>query len=242
MCYHFTKIFDFRFLRIDQRPVASGNQEGVEKDTSFWMNKVVKREFKICSHASTCDHYILSEVKRTAGFSFLLALANFLAGQSKKLRGNWSKFPIIFFQNFDFGLFFFLTSYNGLYRFLNCLLNRRTNEDTVRNSSIAAALSGVTYVMYQKYLMLAFACIRGIQLYCMERIHKRKDTDELYRKLDKVPFSWILYTLATAFTYQSRVFYPETCPKYVHQIMNIGTGRRSDTLTENYAAILMGLK
>lgn len=229
-------------MKIDSRPSSSVNRECVEKDTSVWMNKIMKREFKICSHVETCDNYIFSQIRSTAGFSFLLALANFLASESKALKGNWSKFPIIFFKRFDFGLFFFLTSYNGLYRFMNCLLNRKTNEDSIKNSTIAATLSGATFVIYRKYLILAFACIRAIQLFCMEHIAEKKETNEIYQKIDKIPFNWILYTLTTAFAYQARVFYPDVCPKYVHQIMTIGTGRRSDTLTECYGAILMGLK
>lgn len=227
---------------MDQRTKNSPNREYVEKDTSVWMDKLCKREFKICSHADNCDRYIISEVRRTAIFSFLLALANFLASQSKKLKGNWSKFPVIFAKKFDYALFFFLTSYNGLFRFLNCLLNRRSNEDSIRNSTIAATLSGMTFVMYRKYLILAFGCCRAVQLYAKERILEKRDSNEFYKKLDRVPFSWIIYTLSTAFAYQARVFYPATCPTYIHQIMRIGTGRRSDTLTENYAAILMGLK
>lgn len=231
-----------RFLKSEPNPPTSPNRECVEKDNSKWMNTILRREFKVCSHAESCDNFILSQVRRTAGFSFLLALANFLASQSKSLKGNWSKFPIIFYKHFDFGLFFFLTSYNGIYRFLYCLLNRQSNEDTIQNSTIAATLSGATFVIYKRYLILAFACIRAVQLSCMERIEKYKETSELYKTLDKIPFQWIIYTVATAFAYQARVFYPDICPTYVHQIMTIGTGRRSDTLSENYAAILMGLK
>lgn len=235
-------LFTRRFLRIDQRPATNGNRECVEKDTSVWMNKIIPKEAKVCGHPSTCDNYIFSQVRSTAGFSFLLALANFLASEGKSLRGNWSRFPIIFFKKFDFGLFFFLTSYNGIYRFINCWLNRKTNEDTVKNSTIAATISGLTFFIYRKYLILAFACVRAVQLYLMEQTQTNKETSEFYRVVDKIPFSWILYTLSTAFAYQARVFYPDVCPKYVHQIMTIGTGRRSDTLTEGYAAILMGLK
>lgn len=231
-----------RFLRLDPRPATPANRECVEKDTSFWMDKILPREFKICSHSESCDKYILSEVKKTAGFSFILALANFLASQSGKLRGNWSKFPVIFFKNFDFALFFFLTSYNGLYRFINCLLNRRTNEDSLNNSTIAATLSGVTFLLYQKYLILAFACIRAVQLYFMGQVQSKQDSSEFWAKMSKVPFSWIFYTVACAFAYQVRVLYPDVCPKYVHQIMTLGTHHRSDTLTSNYGAILMGLK
>lgn len=214
----------------------------IEKDGSSWMNKILKREFKICTHSQTCDQHILSEMRRTAVFSFFFALANFLASQSKSLKGNWHKFPLIFGKNFDYALFFFLTSYSGAYRFLNCLLNRQTNEDSIRNSAIAATLSGATYLLSGKYLILAFAFIRAVQLFGMDLVARKKDQNEFYRKVDRIPFNWILYTLATAYAYQARVFYPAVCPKYVHQLMTIGTGRRSDTLTENYAAILMGLK
>lgn len=206
------------------------------------MNKVLKTERKICQHLGTCDRFIGEEVKRTAIFSFLVGFAKFLVSESKKLQQDCGRFPQLFIKRFDYGFFFFLTFYSGLYRFSNCLLNRYTDEDSEQNSVYSAFISGISFCLYPKFLILSFGLVRTVQMVWLNFVEQHKDKSEKLRRLSNFPFSWAIYSVATAFAYQCRVFYPYVTPKYVHQIMNIGTGRRSDTLTRCYSAIMMGLK
>lgn len=249
ICHVLKKGLSRRYWFLNVMPcIATGDEDNKSngvvpqiKDESKWMNKIIRNEYQVCRHPTSCDRFILEEVKRTAIFSFLFGLANCLA-ESGNFKKGIREFPSLFVKNFDYGLFFFLTIYSGLYRFGNCLLNRYTGKDEAKNSTVAALISGVAFCIYPKFLILSFGFVRAVQLSAMDFIQRHKEDSAWVRALDRFPTSWLLYSVATAYAYQCRVFYPDITPTYIHQIMSIGTGNRSDTLAKSYAAILMGLK
>ena len=60
--------------------------------------------------------------------------------------------------------------------------------------------------------------------------------------IKKIPISKIVYVFSIGMLFQLRILYPHLTNRFVHRLMNLGTGNRSDLLAQNFAAIMMGLK
>lgn len=76
----------------------------------------------------------------------------------------------------------------------------------------------------------------------IKRYENSKKNPLILNFVKKIPFNQILYMYSIGMVFQLRVLYPHLTNKFVHRLMNIGTGNRSDIFAENFAAILMGLK
>lgn len=60
--------------------------------------------------------------------------------------------------------------------------------------------------------------------------------------INRLPICEIIYIFAIGITFQLRVLYPHLTNKFVHRMMAVGSGGRSDEVAKNYAGIMMGLQ
>ncbi|XP_055687478.1 uncharacterized protein LOC129792437 [Lutzomyia longipalpis] len=202
-----------------------------------WMDKIIPISRHVCSHDESCETFVMKELKKTTSFGLMVTLLKALVSQS-------SFFDRTFFtqlaSNFDYRLFFFLSSYGSLFKFFNCLTNRYAQTDSPKTSTIAGFMAGLAFMFYPRYVFFSFGLSRTIQVLWQYYNETAKDKPKFIEFLNKLPHSTLIYAFSAAFLYQCRVFNPSETPKYVHHIMTIATQKRSDTLAESYAAMIMG--
>ncbi|GAB0097663.1 hypothetical protein DMENIID0001_133280 [Sergentomyia squamirostris] len=208
------------------------------KKMDGWIDKIVPTSRHICSHNETCESFVLKEFTRTTSFGLVMTLLKAILSHTKSSSGN---FLTTLAKDFDYRLFIFLSSYGSLFKLFNCLINRHQQADTPTTSMISGFLAGIAFSAYPKFVFFSFGFSRAVQFLWLHYNATAKNKPKIIQYLNKLPFSTLIYTLSSAYLYQCRVFYPSETPKYIHQIMTIATQKRSDTLAESYAAMVMGL-
>ncbi|XP_059620487.1 transmembrane protein 135-like [Phlebotomus argentipes] len=204
-----------------------------------WMDKIIGTSRHICSHNESCESFVLKELKRTTTFGLMVTLLKAIVSHISS--SSSGSFLSKLLQNFDYRLFLFLSSFGSLFSLCNCLINRHMQTDSPKTSTIAGFLAGIAFLFYPKYVFFSFGLSRMIQVVWLHYNQTAEQKPRVIQFLNKVPFSTLIYAFASAFLYQCRVFNPGETPKYVYQIMTIATQKRSDTLAESYATMLMGL-
>lgn len=68
-----------------------------------------------------------------------------------------------------------------------------------------------------------------------------RDLPKWMKLVNRLPVSQLVYIFSIGMDFQLRVVYPHLTNKFIHKMMNIGSGGRSDKVAKNYAGIMMGL-
>ncbi|XP_055710640.1 uncharacterized protein LOC129806231 [Phlebotomus papatasi] len=228
----------FWFFNIPVPADTNSSTSSFREGRNGWMDKLIRTTRHVCSHDETCESFVMKEFKRTTTFGFMVTLLKALVSQTKFSGGNFFSKLV---KDFDYRLFIFLSSFGSLFKLLNCLTNRYMQTDSPRTSTISGFLAGIVFMVYPKFVFFSFGLSRTLQLWWMHYNQTTTNRPKVIELLEKIPFSTLIYTFSSAFLYQCRVFNPSETPKYIHQIMTIATQKRSDTLAESYAAMIMGL-
>lgn len=64
----------------------------------------------------------------------------------------------------------------------------------------------------------------------------------IMRLINRLPMCELMYIFSIGMTFQLRVFYPHLTNKFVHRMMAVGSGGRSEEVAKNYAGIMLGLQ
>lgn len=71
---------------------------------------------------------------------------------------------------------------------------------------------------------------------------RQEERPRIIKLIKKLPKFELLYIFSIGMMFQIRIMYPHLVNNFVPKMMNIGSVGKSDCLSENYAAIMMGLK
>ncbi|CAO1422851.1 unnamed protein product [Diamesa tonsa] len=210
-------------------------------------DKVVpKKNLNCYHHDGTCEQNYKKELTRSVQFAFGLGVVKTIIPRFKTLFSKPSATLMKCVKKFDYGLFMFMVSSNGLFKYLFCQLNQRNKLSLKKNCVLAGLAAGLSYWFYPKYIIFTWGLASAFEMMCRVFDHSydknQKERPTILKFINKLPKFELLYIFSIGMMFQLRIMYPHLVNSFVPKMMNIGSVGKSDIMAESYAAIMMGLK
>ncbi|CAO1420549.1 unnamed protein product [Diamesa serratosioi] len=205
-----------------------------------------KKNLNCYHHDGTCAQNYKKEITKSIQFAFGLGILRTIIPRFKSLFLKPLDTLTKCVTKFDYGLFAFLVSSNGLFKYLFCQLNQRNKLSLNKNCFLAGLAAGLSYWFYPKYIIFTWGLASTVEMLCRVIDHsydkRQVERPAIIKLIKKLPKFELLYMFSIGMMFQIRVMYPHLVNSFVPKMMNIGSVKKSDILAENYAAIMMGLK
>lgn len=200
-----------------------------------------------CYHGDiNCADYLKKDVTQTSAFALAISIFKLLFPRITKIIRNPRLIFSKYWKKFDYSLFLFIFASNAIFKCTFCKLNQLGKFSKEINCLIAGMLSSFGYVFYPRYIIFTMGISTAAEMlykyinnyYVINNLELPK----LMSIINRLPISELIYIFSIGMTFQLRVIYPHLTNKFIHKMMTIGTGGKSDLVAENFAGIIMGLQ
>ncbi|XP_055618327.1 uncharacterized protein LOC129763364 [Toxorhynchites rutilus septentrionalis] len=216
------------------------------KTAEFWffsplkknLNSAIDQTTKPCFHRNDCLHYILEGMKTCFTFGMILELARKLIGSAAKIRRQ----PAMVLRSISsirFKFVAFLTLYNGLFRLATCLLARFRGKVSMSDSTLAGAVSGLSYSLSPNYNVFNLA-VTAMAQNCWNFLGEMYTRSKAIQRLHQLPISSIVWVILINYNLYSRAYYPYAMSKYALKFTDMCSYSQARTASANLAKLFLG--
>lgn len=118
-----------------------------------------------CVHGKVkCEEYLKKEIMQTGLFSLGVALFKLVFPRLTKLIKNPKLIFPTFLRKFEYGLFAYLFTSNGIFKYLFCRLNREGRFSKEINCFLSALVSSLPYLFYPRYIIFTMTLTTMIEV------------------------------------------------------------------------------
>lgn len=175
------------------------------KDQSTVMNKIIECEHQICSHDETCDKYFINGAVKYALVGLIIEVSRALISQFHLLLKSPRLFTAALMKTIGYRLPLFSASYVGIYRVVECLLNRFNKNENPDYAKIAGFISGLSYFFYPKYQVFTLCFTKCIELnweYLMK--YGKNECFKILELINKLPILSFVHMFSIGYLYHTR--------------------------------------
>lgn len=142
----------------------------------------------------------------------------------KKIFKNPTQIFKILYHELDYNLIKFLLTYTTSYKVLNCIFNN-TNlcNDKNMHSTIAAIISGCSYIFYSKYFISTLGLVTAAELVWFDYKQHNDEKMKINRIIKKIPVQTIIFCTTLTILIHARIHYPYSMPKLGKKFMSVVT-------------------
>ncbi|CRK88907.1 CLUMA_CG002776, isoform A [Clunio marinus] len=209
-------------------------------------DKTLAKGCKLIHDEITCFDYLKQELKQTAKFAFALAAIKAIPGRISMLYKQPLEMPKRLLTKFDYEMFMFIMSLNGIFKYLFCLLNRKSRFSIETNCIVSSLISGVGFLFYPQYIVFTMAMTNAVEsiYHCIEQSFKSrgKELPLVMKLINKFPLVYFMFLFTAGLDIQLRILYPSLVNKYTHKILSVLTNGKGDELAKNVIKLMIGFE
>ncbi|CAB3221740.1 unnamed protein product [Arctia plantaginis] len=197
------------------------------KTPLFWFfspEKVRKKSDEspnVCPHNGECKKHILKGASAYFGIGLGISLAKLILPQ---IRTPLKAISTIRGKHLTLALFF--SSYIGIYRAIICYLCRKKGFDSAFYALPAGYVAGLSF-LFNPNLGLSIASVTAALKLYATILYEKKILPS------SIPLPEIMYCLCQGVLFSARVMDPDVCPRYVFNLMDSVSNKRSLHVTKS---------
>ncbi|XP_075144638.1 transmembrane protein 135-like [Haematobia irritans] len=184
---------------------------------------------KCQNHANfSCKTYLMQGMRKYFLMGLAIEALKALTSKTDNTNRIWGKL-----KNFRIGSVMFLITYIGIYRFVDCFLNRQFSENDRRKHITSAFLAGICYKTSPQLNLLCYAITQAIRtLWSCIKIEHASSNSQIMQVLMQIPFDKIILPFSLARITHIYIFRPEFCSSFAATVLN-GSGNNRPYVIKN---------